>query len=153
MVSPPPARDEPIIIVGAGVFGLSTAIHLTRRGYRNATVFDLQPFDENQYSYMKGADAASADMNKIVRSTYGSQTEYQELTVEAVAGWNEWNNEIALGRIVSSGMSMHDKVFIRNGSVSLSSSAMLPAWERASIDSMESAGHPGVHLSITDAQH
>lgn len=153
MTSPPPARDEPIVIVGAGIMGLSTAIHLARRGYRDVTVFDKQPFDESQYSYMRGADAASADINKIVRSTYGSQTEYQELTMEAIAGWDEWNRELALGRIVPPGMGTGDRVFVRNGSVSLSSSAALPAWERASIESMEAAGRPDVHLSTADARH
>lgn len=29
-----------VVIVGAGVFGLSTALELTRRGYKNVTVVD-----------------------------------------------------------------------------------------------------------------
>lgn len=55
-----PAKNEPIIIVGAGAFGLSTALHLARRGYTDVTVFDKQPYDESLYSYFKGCDAASA---------------------------------------------------------------------------------------------
>jgi glycine/D-amino acid oxidase-like deaminating enzyme len=53
-------KDEPIIIVGAGIFGLSTAIHLLERGYQNVSIFDKQDYDETEYSYFKGCDAASA---------------------------------------------------------------------------------------------
>lgn len=60
MATTTPTIDDAIIIVGAGVFGLSTAMHLVRRGYRNVTVFDRQNYDEKQYSYQKGCDAASA---------------------------------------------------------------------------------------------
>ena len=54
------AKDKPINIVGAGVFGLSTALHLAQRGYTKVTVFDKQPYDETKYSYLNGCDAASA---------------------------------------------------------------------------------------------
>ena len=55
-------KSAPINIVGAGIFGLSTAIHLANRGYQNVTVFDKQPYDKTLYSYFKGCDAASAGM-------------------------------------------------------------------------------------------
>jgi sarcosine oxidase/L-pipecolate oxidase len=55
-----PTKNEPIIIVGAGAFGLSTALHLARRGYTDVTVFDKQPYDKSLYSYFNGCDAASA---------------------------------------------------------------------------------------------
>lgn len=53
-------KDDPIVIVGAGIFGLSTALHLSRRGYKSVTVFDKQDYDQGLYSYAKGCDAASA---------------------------------------------------------------------------------------------
>lgn len=53
-------KDDPIIIIGAGIFGLSTALHLARRGYRQVTVFDRHDYDKKEYSYLKGCDAASA---------------------------------------------------------------------------------------------
>jgi hypothetical protein len=59
-MSTPPAKTDSIIIVGAGIFGLSTAIHLARRGYTNVTVFDKQPYEKTLYSYTAGCDAASA---------------------------------------------------------------------------------------------
>lgn len=32
--------DSSVIVVGAGVFGLSTALELTRKGYKNVTIVD-----------------------------------------------------------------------------------------------------------------
>ena len=71
----PLTKDDAIIIVGAGIFGLSTALHLTRRGYKNVTVFDRQNYDEKLYSYQKGCDAASAGM--WIKS--GSEASFKQL--------------------------------------------------------------------------
>ncbi|KAI0484988.1 putative sarcosine oxidase [Xylariaceae sp. FL0804] len=150
------SKDQPIIIVGSGVFGLSTAIHLAKRGYCDVTVFDKQPYDSSRYSYFAGADAASADLNKIVRSAYGAQTEYQDLSTEAIAGWHAWNAELAAGgeaAAVPPGMSAGDRVFIPNGNLSLSSDPVLPAWELACIEGMERAGHRDTQLDTTDPRH
>ncbi len=54
------SKEDPIVIVGAGVFGLSTAIHLAERGYSNVTVIDKQDYNSSLYSYDNGCDAASA---------------------------------------------------------------------------------------------
>ncbi|KPM41050.1 hypothetical protein AK830_g5509 [Neonectria ditissima] len=48
-----PSKDDPIIIVGAGIFGLSTALHLARRGYSQVVVFDRQNYDIGLYFYQK----------------------------------------------------------------------------------------------------
>jgi len=72
MISP----ESNIIIVGAGVFGLSTALWLARAGYKNITVFDRCAFDKNNYNPADGCDGASADINKVFRATYGSKKEY-----------------------------------------------------------------------------
>jgi sarcosine oxidase/L-pipecolate oxidase len=63
----PSSKDAQINIVGAGIFGLSTALHLARRGYKNVTVFDKQPYDATKYSYFNGCDAASAGQcNRLI---------------------------------------------------------------------------------------
>jgi sarcosine oxidase/L-pipecolate oxidase len=56
------SKDSPVLIIGAGVFGLSTAVHLAERGYRDVTIIDKQPYDETLYDYKSGCDAASAGM-------------------------------------------------------------------------------------------
>ena len=52
--------DSPILIVGAGIFGLSTAFHLLDRGYKIVTVIDRSPV-------LPAPDAASTDKNKSKR--------------------------------------------------------------------------------------
>ena len=50
-------QDSPIVIVGAGCFGLSTAYHLLKRGFTNVTVLD-------RAETLPAKDAASTDLNK-----------------------------------------------------------------------------------------
>lgn len=154
-MSPPPqlSKTDPINIVGAGVFGLSTALHLTRRGYENVTVFDKQQYDQTEYSYFKGCDAASADINKIIRSAYGSQTEYQQLSTEAIASWKQWNSDLESGIDLPKGMSSTDRVFLQCGSLSLTDGDMLPDFEKATVKNMEAAGHRDTQLITTDEDH
>lgn len=56
-------KDASIIIVGAGAWGLSTALHLTNAGYTNITVYERAEQIPSQYS-------AAWDLNKIVRPEY-----------------------------------------------------------------------------------
>ncbi|KAL3481448.1 FAD dependent oxidoreductase [Aspergillus californicus] len=145
------SKQDQIIIVGAGIFGLSTALHLARRGYTSVTVFDKQPYDETLYSYLKGCDAASADMNKIIRSAYGSSTEYQSLTLDAIEHWKTWNTELQTGKTIPPGMTTSDRVFIQNGHLVLTDRDTLPDFELATITNMEKAGYKDTQLNITDS--
>ncbi|EXJ84095.1 hypothetical protein A1O3_04762 [Capronia epimyces CBS 606.96] len=146
-------KDAAINIVGAGVFGLSTAIHLAQRGYRNITLFDKQPYEQSRYSYFKGCDAASADTNKIFRSAYGAQTEYQDLSIEATTAWKQWNAEIAAGN-VPAGMSRTDAVFLNHGHLSLTDQPTLPPFEAATVRNMNAAaGQADSQLITHDPTH
>lgn len=62
--------DSNIVIVGAGVLGLSTALHLARGGYKKVTVFDKCDYATRHYDPAEGCDGASADINKIFRADY-----------------------------------------------------------------------------------
>ncbi|OGE50367.1 hypothetical protein PENARI_c017G11325 [Penicillium arizonense] len=86
--------ESRVIIVGGGVFGLSTALWLARGGYKNVTIFDRCSFDKNHYNPSNGCDGASADINKIFRATYGAQEHSQDLALEARDIWLEWNRSI-----------------------------------------------------------
>lgn len=46
-----------ILIVGSGCFGVSTALHLLKRGYKDVTIIDRAPT-------LPAIDAASTDINK-----------------------------------------------------------------------------------------
>lgn len=58
----PIEKDSKILIVGAGVFGLSTGLALARQGYQNVKIVDREnipsPF------------SAGHDLNKIIRAEY-----------------------------------------------------------------------------------
>lgn len=56
-------KQDHIIIVGAGAFGLSTALHLSQNGYSNITVFEQDDEVPSRYS-------AANDLNKIMRVEY-----------------------------------------------------------------------------------
>ncbi|KAJ6098912.1 hypothetical protein N7467_000447 [Penicillium canescens] len=69
---------EPIIIIGAGVFGLSTAYELSSREYKNITVLDrfLPPVP----------DGSSVDISRIIRMEYADPV-YHQMAQEAMQGW------------------------------------------------------------------
>ncbi|KAF8342678.1 FAD dependent oxidoreductase-domain-containing protein [Cantharellus anzutake] len=81
------SKEVNLLIIGAGVFGLSAALHLLRRGYKHVTVLDRS-------DVFPAPDAASTDINKIVRSSY-SDAFYTRLAKEAIELWkgdnDTWN--------------------------------------------------------------
>ena len=56
-------KCEPIAIIGAGAFGLSTALELSKNGYTNITVFEKDEEIPSRWS-------AANDLNKIARAEY-----------------------------------------------------------------------------------
>lgn len=71
-----------VLIVGAGEFGASTAVSLLKTGqYGKVTVLD-------RASVLPAMDAASTDMNKVVRWDY-SDPDYSLLARKAIDIWNE----------------------------------------------------------------
>lgn len=78
-----------IAIAGAGVFGLSAAIELRRRGY-GVTVVDPGPVPHPL--------AASNDISRMVRMDYADDRLYSDLAAEAMDGWREWNLRRETGR-------------------------------------------------------
>ncbi|KAH7161056.1 FAD dependent oxidoreductase [Dactylonectria macrodidyma] len=150
----PPTKTDAIIVVGAGIFGLSTVIHLAERGYTNVTLIDRQPYEKTLYSYTKGCDAASADINKIIRSAYGSQTIYQDLSLDAIKAWNTWTEELRRGDpAVPPGMTSQDDIWINNGDLSCTDANTLPPFEKATIENMDKAGYHNTQLVNSNKKH
>lgn len=108
-------KTQPILILGAGVFGLTSALHLARAGYTNIHLFDKQPFQFTNYSFAAGSDGASADENKILRASYGGQELYQRMAFDAMQEWERWNREIASSRDLPESLSNADKLWDRCG--------------------------------------
>ncbi|RYP88189.1 hypothetical protein DL769_000287 [Monosporascus sp. CRB-8-3] len=73
------SKSDPILIAGAGAFGLSTALRLSRAGYTNITVLDKSKQIPSGYS-------AANDINKILRAEYEDPF-YTDLAVEALEAW------------------------------------------------------------------
>jgi sarcosine oxidase/L-pipecolate oxidase len=74
--------DAEIIIVGAGIFGLSTAYHLAQRTSDPSRIIVLDRATPPSQS------AASTDLNKIVRADYSNRL-YTELGLEAIEAWQD----------------------------------------------------------------
>jgi glycine/D-amino acid oxidase-like deaminating enzyme len=67
------SRDDPIAIIGAGSFGLSTALELSNQGYSNVIVFEKDEDIPSRWS-------AANDLNKIMRAEYEDEF-YTDLAV------------------------------------------------------------------------
>jgi len=78
MSSVPCQKDAQVLVVGAGVFGLTLALELKRRGYKYVTVLDryLPPVP----------DGSSVDISRVVRPDYADQF-YADMAVDAIKGW------------------------------------------------------------------
>ncbi|KAK8030257.1 sarcosine oxidase [Apiospora rasikravindrae] len=72
-------KDAPILIIGAGTFGLSTAYHFAQAGHSNITVLEKS-------TAVPPADSAGNDLNKIIRAEYEDPF-YAELALQAMAAW------------------------------------------------------------------
>lgn len=80
-------KQSSILIVGAGTWGSSTALHLVRRGYQNVTVLDAYP--------IPSPIAAGNDINKILELSSSAPKGSAErevsdkLAEDAIRGWKE----------------------------------------------------------------
>ena len=72
-----------IVIVGAGVFGLTAAWELSRRGW------DVVVIDPGAVPHQV---AASTDISKVVRADYGEDELYTAMAETALTGWDRWND-------------------------------------------------------------
>jgi glycine/D-amino acid oxidase-like deaminating enzyme len=75
-----PARSA--IVVGGGIYGVTTALELRRRGH-DVELADPGPIPHPQ--------ASSTDLSKAVRLDYGDDEFYASLAAAALEGWRAWN--------------------------------------------------------------
>ncbi|MEP7198823.1 MAG: FAD-dependent oxidoreductase, partial [Chloroflexota bacterium] len=74
--------QQAILVVGAGIYGVTAALELRRRGYA-VTLCDPGPLPHPH--------AASTDITKVIRMDYGADELYMTLMEEAFVGWDAWN--------------------------------------------------------------
>lgn len=114
------AATQSIVIVGAGVFGLTAALELRARGWR-VTVIDPGP--------VPTPTAASTDISKVVRMDYGADALWTELGRTSLTRWAEWNRESG------------EPLFHNDGFLVLSRGAMQPGgFEFESFEMLRSKG-------------
>jgi glycine/D-amino acid oxidase-like deaminating enzyme len=75
-----------VIVVGAGINGVTGAIELKKRGHKVVLV-DPGPLPH--------ALAASTDISKAVRAAYGADEDYTVLAERSIKLWRQWNEEFA----------------------------------------------------------
>ncbi len=75
---------QSILIVGAGIFGVTTAIELRKRGH-SVKLIDPGPLPHPL--------AASTDISKAIRMDYGSDDDYTQLVIDAFPIWRQWNKD------------------------------------------------------------
>ncbi len=104
------------LIIGAGIFGLTTAIELKDRGQQTA-VIDPGPIPHPL--------AASTDISKVVRMEYGTDEQYMDMVETAVEGWHNWNHEFKTTLYHETGVTMFTKQPMAPGGYEYESYQML----------------------------
>jgi glycine/D-amino acid oxidase-like deaminating enzyme len=118
------------IVIGAGIFGMTAAIELCRRGWR-VTVVDPGPVPRPL--------AASTDISKVVRMDYGADELYTAMCEPALAGWNDWNTR------------WKSPLYHEDGFLLLTSGAMEPGgFEYESFGVLQRRGHAPERISAGD---
>jgi glycine/D-amino acid oxidase-like deaminating enzyme len=74
-----------IIVVGAGINGVTAAIELKKRGH-DVVLVDPGPLPH--------ALAASTDISKAVCAAYGADEDYTALAERSIKLWRRWNEEL-----------------------------------------------------------
>ena len=76
-----------ILVVGAGINGVTAAIELKTRGH-NVSLIDPGPLPHPL--------AASTDISKAVRAAYGADEDYTSLAERSIQLWRKWNQEFGI---------------------------------------------------------
>lgn len=109
---------------------------------------------QSQLQVSNGNWLLHQDINKFIRSAYGSQKIYQDLGLEAIKSWNSWTEELLHDdAAVPPGMATGDNIWINNGNLSCTDEKTPPPFERATIESMEQSGYPDTQLVNNNPQN
>src|SRR6266436_2342901 len=76
-----------VIVVGAGINGVTSAIELKKRGHKVILV-DPGPLPHPL--------AASTDISKAVRAAYGPDEDYTALADRCIELWRKWNAKFGI---------------------------------------------------------
>ena len=127
-----PERD--VLVVGAGIFGVTAALELRRRGW-GVVLLDA--------GRVPHPDAASTDISKVCRMEYGPDEVYMALMERAREGWLAWNERRqAAGR---------EPLYRETGVVMVAREPMAPGgFEHESFTLLRRRGHPVERLDAEE---
>lgn len=94
------------LVVGAGIFGVTTALELRARGLE-VVLLDPGPVPHPL--------AESTDISKVVRIDYGADADYTALGEQAIAGWRRWNAEWRVPRFHETGVTFLSRAPMQPG--------------------------------------
>ncbi len=118
-------EDQSVLVIGAGIFGVTASIELRRRGYA-VTLLDAGAVPHPL--------AASTDISKVCRMEYGKDEAYMALMEHAREGWLEWD-----ARWVASGQL---PLYEEDGVVMVCRRPMAPGgYEHESFELLKQRGH------------
>ncbi|MBI1785871.1 FAD-dependent oxidoreductase [Candidatus Sumerlaeota bacterium] len=80
----PETKSRSVVVVGGGIFGVTGALELRRRGW-NVTLLDPGPIPHPL--------ASSTDISKVIRMDYGADDFYTDLMEESLRRWDAWNRQ------------------------------------------------------------
>ncbi|KAI9930111.1 hypothetical protein ASPWEDRAFT_23836 [Aspergillus wentii DTO 134E9] len=136
-----PSKTATILIIGGGVFGLSTALELSNRGYKDITVLDrhLPPVP----------DGSSVDISRIIRPDYADEF-YARMGLDALRGWTneytEFFHRSGLLCVQSQGSTRHTYLEQSKQNLSrLGESMTIQTFQGNEIMHR----HPGIHGDLT----
>jgi glycine/D-amino acid oxidase-like deaminating enzyme len=119
-----------ILIVGAGIVGVTAALELRARGHEVA-LLDPGPLPHPL--------AASTDISKAVRMEYGADADYMEMGERARDGWLAWNEQFG------------EELYHEVGMLFLTRAPMTPGgFEYESYQLLRQRGHTPERLSSAD---
>ena len=99
---------ERTLVVGAGIFGVTAAIELRKRGHAVRLV-DPGPLPHPL--------AASTDISKVVRLEYGADDTYTALAEESIEGWRRWNRDFGVALYHETGLLLLRRAPLAAGSL------------------------------------
>jgi glycine/D-amino acid oxidase-like deaminating enzyme len=99
---------ERTLVVGAGIFGVTAAIELRKRGHAVRLV-DPGPLPHPL--------AASTDISKVVRLEYGADETYTALSEESIEGWQRWNRDFGVALYHETGLLLLRRTPLAAGSL------------------------------------
>jgi glycine/D-amino acid oxidase-like deaminating enzyme len=116
-------KQYDFLILGAGIFGITTAVELCKKKYPVAVI---------NPGKIPHPLAESTDISKIIRMEYGTDEEYMDMAAECIIKWREWNDFF------------HDKLYHETGFLLLSQRTFDPeskGFESASYDNLLKRGY------------